>query len=133
MTKTQKTVYYIVTTITSLMFLFSAYSKLSGDPMATAGFATAHLPLWFMYFIGAAEVLGGIALWIPKLQKWAVYGLSIIMIGAIIVTAIFVSVPMAIIPLVFFVFLVTILKLGKKRGAAPTNIQNVPATPVQTL
>jgi uncharacterized membrane protein YphA (DoxX/SURF4 family) len=119
MTKKQKIIYYVLLVAVSALFLFSSYSKLSSDPTQVAGFAQAHLPLWFMYFIGAAELAGAIGLWLPKLQKWAVYGLEIIMVGAVVTTVIFVSAVMAILPLVVGVILWYILKLGNKRSAAP--------------
>jgi uncharacterized membrane protein YphA (DoxX/SURF4 family) len=119
MTKTQKIVYYVLLVLVSADFLFSSYSKLTSDPMQVAGFTTAHLPMWFMYFIGVAELAGVIGLWLPKLQKWAVYGLEIIMVGAIVVTVIFVNIPMALIPLVVGALLWYIMKLGMKKSAAP--------------
>lgn len=125
MTKTKKIVYYILLVLVSVMFVFSAYSKLSGDPMAAAGFAKAHLPLWFMYFIGIAELAGGIGLWIPKLQKWAIYGLYIILVGAVVVTAIFENPLLALFPVVFIILLTIILKLDKKMRlstSVPTDI-----------
>jgi uncharacterized membrane protein YphA (DoxX/SURF4 family) len=124
MTKTQKIVYRVLLVIVSALFLFSAFSKLSGNPMAEAGFTVAHLPIWFMYFIGIAEVAGAIGLWIPKLQKWAVYGLEIIMVGAVVVTAVYVSVVMALMPLINGIFLAIILKLGAKSNMQTTAPMN---------
>lgn len=127
MTTTQKVIYYVLLVIVSALFLFAAFPKLTGDPMAVAGFTQAHLPIWFMYFIGIVEVLGVIGLWIPKTTKWAAWGLMIIMVGAVITTAVFTSVAMAIMPLVVGIVLWYITCLAKKRGvtapaasAAPT-------------
>jgi hypothetical protein len=103
--------------IVSALFLFSAYSKLSGDPMAIAGFAQAHLPIWFMYFIGIAEVLGAIGLWVKKFRTWSIYGLIIILAGAIITTAIFVSLPMALFPLIVAILLGIISWLNKIKNS----------------
>ncbi len=119
MTKTNNIVYNVLRVLLSALFIFSAYTKLSGDPTQVAGFATAHLPIWFMYFIGAAELLGAIGLWLPKLQKWAICGLEIIMVGAVVVTAIFVSISMAIVPLVVGALLCYVSRLAKKGSAAP--------------
>ncbi len=129
MTKTNKIVYNVLRVILTALFLFSAYAKLSGDPMQVAGFATAHLPVWFMYFIGAAELAGAIGLWIPKLVKWAVCGLQIIMVGAIVTTAIFVSIPMAILPLVVGVLLWYVCTLAKKGEGAAAPMASAPMTP----
>lgn len=115
MSKTKKIIYYILLVLISALFLFSGYSKLSGNPMVEAGFAVAHLPIWFMYFIGAAEVCGVIGLWIPKLLKLAAWGLFIILAGAVVVTAIFQSVLFAVFPLVTAIILGIILKLSNKK------------------
>jgi uncharacterized membrane protein YphA (DoxX/SURF4 family) len=119
MTTTQKIIYYVLLVLVSVLFLFSGYSKLSSDPMAVAGFAQAHLPLWFMYFIGAAEVLGAIGLWIPKLAKWATYGLYIILAGAVVTTIIFVSTVLALMPLATAIVLYIITRLRTKKSMAP--------------
>jgi putative oxidoreductase len=44
-------------------------------------------PSWFVYFIAAAEVLGGIGLLIPRFTRLAAMGLILIMIGAAFVHA----------------------------------------------
>ncbi|HUD03933.1 MAG TPA: DoxX family protein [Candidatus Paceibacterota bacterium] len=119
MTKTQKIIYYILLVLVSVLFLFSAFSKLTGNPMAEAGFTQAHLPMWFMYFIGIAEVCGVVGLWLSKFQTWAAYGLLIILAGAIVVTAIFQSVAFAAFPIVTAVVLGIILKL--KNSSLSTN------------
>ena len=126
MTKTQKVMYYILLVLVSAVFLFAAYPKFTADPSAVQGFAVAHLPIWFMYFIGVCEVLGVIGLWIAKAQKWAVWGLMIVMVGAIVTTVIFQPVVLAILPVAVGVMLYFILSLGKKRG---TNAPAAPAAP----
>lgn len=114
MTKNQKIIYYILLVLVSLVFIMGAYPKLVSDPMSVAGFAKAHLPLWFMYFIGVAEVAGAIGLWIRSLSIYAAYGLFIIMIGAAIVTILFDNPVMAIFPVVIGAMLWFIVKLGRK-------------------
>lgn len=114
MTKTQKVIFYILLVIITALFLFTSYDKLSGDPMAKAGFAVAHLSVGFMYFIGVCELLGAIGLWIPKLRNWAAGGLFIILAGAIVTTAIFVSIPMVLFPLIAAVILALVVWLGNK-------------------
>ncbi len=119
MTKAQKVIFYILLVLITALFLFTSYDKLSGDPMAKAGFAVAHLPVWFMYFIGVCELLGAIGLWIPKLRNWAAGGLFIILAGALVTTLIYVNVVMAILPVVTAIVLAIIVWLGKKKGSAP--------------
>ena len=122
MTKTQKIVYYVLNVLLSVLFLFSAYSKLIADPQAIQGFAVAGLPIWFMYTIGALEVLGAIGLWVRKIAPVAAAGLVIIMVAATILTAVFMSVPFAALPLVVGIILVIQIWLGSKRvSAAPAS------------
>ena len=120
MTKAHKIAFYILLVLTSALFLFTSYDKLSGDPMAKAGFAVAHLSVGFMYFIGVCELLGAIGLWIPKLRNWAAAGLFIILAGAVITTAIFVSAVEALFPLIAAVLLALVVWLGNKKHSAPT-------------
>ena len=120
--KIQKITYYTLQTLLSIGFLAAAYSKVTADPQAVAGFATAHLPLWFMYFIGYAEIAGAIGLWIPRLSRYAAYGLWIILAGAVVTIIIFVSASMTIMPITFAIILGIIFWLGRKKG----QIQNTP-------
>lgn len=117
MTKTQKIAYYVLTALLSLGFLFAAYPKLIGDSTAAQGFQAAHLPIWFMYFIGACEVIGVIGLWIPKLARWASYGLGVILAGAIVVTVFTNPIAYAIVPVVFAIVLWIAVRLRNKKGA----------------
>ena len=118
MTTTKKIVYYTLLTLISLAFIATSYSKLTGAPAAVAGFAQAHLPVWFMYFIGLAELLGGIALWIPKISKWATYGLYIILDGATIVTLFLNTTIMILMPISFAIVLAIVRHLGKQKSSA---------------
>jgi len=116
MTKTQKITYYVLLTLLSLGFIAAGIPKLMADPQAVAGFAMAHLPLWFLYFIGVAEIAGAIGLWIPKLFRYAAYGLWIILAGAVVTTIAFTTTPgMAVMPVVYGIILGIIFWLHKKR------------------
>ncbi len=101
MLKLQKITFWTLLALISLAFVLASSGKILSDPMAVAGFATLHLPVWFMHFIGYAELLGAIGLWIPKLSRYAMGGLSIILLGAIVMTSFFESISMAIIPFVY--------------------------------
>ncbi|MGD1844749.1 MAG: DoxX family protein [Salibacteraceae bacterium] len=50
----------------------------------SAQFAAYGYPIWFMYFIGVAEIAGVIGLFIPKLRILAASGLLVIMVGAFV-------------------------------------------------
>lgn len=116
MTKTQKIIYYILLIIVSALFLLASYAKLTGNAGAEADFTIVHLPVWFMYFIGIAELLGAIGLWIRCLQAYAAAGLSIILAGAVVITAAFFSVPEALFPLATAAVLGIIVWLHNKKA-----------------
>lgn len=117
MTKKQKIVYYVLLVAVSALFIVASLSKLTGQTAAEAGFTVSHLPIWFMYFVGIAEMCGVIGLWTtPKLQQWAAYGLYIVLIGAVVTTAMYESVALAIFPLVTGIVLSIVVSLGKKRS-----------------
>ena len=113
----KKILYYVLLGAISATFLVASYSKLTANPGAEAAFTTAHLPIWFMYFIGVAEACGVVGLWIKRLTIAAACGLFIILAGAIIITAIYVSVPEALFPLVTATLLGVIVWLHCKNRA----------------
>jgi putative oxidoreductase len=125
MTKSQKISYFVLLAITSALFVFTGYSKLASVPQVVQGFQVAHLPIWFMYFVGICEILGAIGLWFGvasnatsrKISLWAAYGLYIILAGAVITSAMFVSVSSAVFPLLVGVIIGVIVWLGNKRTA----------------
>ncbi|HEY2824748.1 MAG TPA: DoxX family protein [Gemmatimonadales bacterium] len=41
-------------------------------------------PMWFMYAVGAVEMIGGLALFVPRVASWAAMGLMAVMIGAVV-------------------------------------------------
>jgi hypothetical protein len=82
---------WIVQGLLAALFLFAGGAKLvmSADQMA----GPVALPLWFLRFIGVAEVLGALGLVFPGLLRirpgltpLAAAGLVIIMIGATVIT-----------------------------------------------
>jgi hypothetical protein len=117
-TKRETFIYYLLLTMMSLGFIGASLPKLMGDPHAIAGFAQAHLPAWFMYFVGCCELAGAIGLWIRKLSLYAAYGLWIILAGAVVTTLIFVNASMAVMPLVYALVLWIIVWMQKRRNAA---------------
>ena len=71
---------WIILGLVALGFMLAAAGKLTGA--ATPMFANWGYPVWFATVIGVAELLGAIGLLIPKTTKYAVFGLTLIMIGA---------------------------------------------------
>lgn len=75
--------FWVLTGLLAAAFIMSGSTKLVGDQAMAAEYQRWGYPLWFMTFIGAAEVLGGLALLVPGLVTIASSGLVVIMVGAI--------------------------------------------------
>ena len=101
---------WIIQILLALMFLFAGGTKLwlPADVLQSMGPPSAIVfPGWFMKFIGLCEVLGAFGLILPgifrrqqHLTPLAAIGLTIIMIGAVVVTAMGPGFKFAISPLV---------------------------------
>lgn len=94
---------WIVQVLLAALFLFAGGFKLVVPIEAMAG--PVALPGWFLRFIGAAEVLGGLGLILPglfrirtELTPLAAAGLVVIMIGATVVTVAAGTIPPALFP-----------------------------------
>ena len=87
-------VLWIIQILLALLFVFSGLTKLV--PIMTMPPPPPNVwmpPIWFLKFIGVCELLGGLGLVLPGLfhrQQYltvlAAIGLTIIMIGAVVVT-----------------------------------------------
>jgi uncharacterized membrane protein YphA (DoxX/SURF4 family) len=101
-------VLWIIQILLALLFLFSGVTKLLPIiPMPPPPPGAWMPPMWFLKFIGLCEFLGALGLVLPGLfnrQKyltvWAAIGLTIIMIGAVVITIMGPGFKMAITPLV---------------------------------
>ena len=71
---------WVLAILLALGFFAAAAGKLRGA--ATPMFVHWGYPAWFATFIGVLELVGGIGLLIPKTTRYAVLGLTMIMIGA---------------------------------------------------
>lgn len=101
---------WIIQILLTLLFLFAGGTKLVLPMeilMAQASPNAIALPGWFIRFIGAVEVLGALGLILPgvlrrhqHLTALAALGLTIVMIGAVVVTTMGDGFKMAITPLV---------------------------------
>jgi uncharacterized membrane protein YphA (DoxX/SURF4 family) len=101
---------WIIQILLALLFLFAGGIKLVIPPdklQAQAPPGAIHFPGWFLIFIGVCEVLGGLGLILPGLTRTrkgltalAALGLTIIMIGAVIVSVIGQAISAAIMPLI---------------------------------
>lgn len=97
-----------------LAYLMSAYSKLSADPVAVAGFELIGLGRPGLYAIGVIELLGALGLLVPRLMGLAATGLVLLMIGATITTAVVIGGALVVVPAVYLV-LVSILAYARRR------------------
>ena len=59
---------WILTGLVALAFAGAAISKLAGTNMMIENFARWGLPTWFMYLTGVVEVIGVVALLIPRVS-----------------------------------------------------------------
>jgi uncharacterized membrane protein YphA (DoxX/SURF4 family) len=124
MLKLQKITYWTLLTLISLAFVLASLGKIMTDPTAVAGFTSLHLPIWFMHFVGYAELLGAIGLWIPKLSRYAMGGLSIILLGAITTTSFFEGISTALIPFVYLLIFGVIIWSKKIIGNQTRSTEN---------
>ena len=77
--------YWLTTGIMAALSLFAAFSYLSGDPKAIAGFAHLGYPQQLRIILGVAKGLGAIVLVIPgfgRLKEWAYAGFTFAWISA---------------------------------------------------
>lgn len=80
--KGRKIAAWVLITLVAAGFCMAALGKFSGAQAEM--FAQWGYPAWFALFIGSLEGLGAIGLLVPKTTRWAVYGLTLIMLGAAI-------------------------------------------------
>ncbi|MEZ5346890.1 MAG: DoxX family protein [Pyrinomonadaceae bacterium] len=79
-TKASNLISWVLVVLLALGFLLASLGKLTGAQ--TQMFEQWGYPSWFAYIIGIAELAGAIGLLIPKFTKFAILGLTLIMIGA---------------------------------------------------
>lgn len=68
------------------VYAFSAYGKLTAEAQNVAGFEAMGLGMPGMYVIGALELAGAIAMFVPALTGLAAACFVALMIGAVILT-----------------------------------------------
>jgi uncharacterized membrane protein YphA (DoxX/SURF4 family) len=79
-------VLWVLSVLAAAEFLFAGGLKLVGNETMVAIFRQIGWGDWFRYFIGVIEVLGGIGLLFPPRARGAALVLSLVMIGAIVMT-----------------------------------------------
>ncbi|HYV84207.1 MAG TPA: DoxX family protein [Pyrinomonadaceae bacterium] len=101
-------VLWIIQILLALLFLFSGITKLFPIiPMPPPPPDMWIPPMWFLKFIGLCEVLGALGLVLPGLLRrqqyltvWAAIGLTIIMIGAVVVSVMGMGIAAGVTPLI---------------------------------
>ena len=68
----------------SLMFLPTAFFKLTDFFLAVQFFTNWGIPPWMMHFIGASELAGAIGLLAPRTRPAAAFALFLLMIGGFV-------------------------------------------------
>jgi uncharacterized membrane protein YphA (DoxX/SURF4 family) len=68
------------------VFAFSAFGKLTAEAQNVAGFEAMGLGTTGMYIIGALELAGAIAMFVPRLTGLAATCFVALMVGAVIIT-----------------------------------------------
>ncbi len=115
---------WVIQGLLAAVFLMSGLSKLLTPPEVMAAQMALPLPIWFIQFIGACEVLGALGLVLPGLlhirtglTPLAAAGLTIIMVGAVVTTLLGgYGIAVALMPLVVLV-LVAFVAYGRTRLA----------------
>ena len=115
-------VLWIIQILLALLFLFAGVTKLFPIiPMPPPPPGMWMPPMWFLKFIGLCEFLGALGLVLPGLFRrqryltvWAAIGLTIIMIGAVVVTVMTMGAAAAVTPLI--VLLLCLFVVYGRRG-----------------
>lgn len=81
---------WVLSGLLVVFFAGGAIGKLAGSQEMVEAFHGWGYPAWFMYVIGASEILGAILLLFPRknmlgtpLRFWGAVGLTVIMAGAV--------------------------------------------------
>ena len=99
---------WVFQVLLAAMFLFAGGNKLGGNPQMVGLFEVIGPGQWFRYLTGGLEVLGGIALLVPRLAGAGAALLVPVMLGAI-ATHLFVVHNSPAIPLVLLAGLVFVV------------------------
>lgn len=67
----------------TVVFLVAGGMKFAAVPFEVAGFARFGYPLWFMYVVGALQLLGAVLLWTRGCVALGAGLLAVLMVGAV--------------------------------------------------
>lgn len=74
---------WILSGLLATLFVLASLGKITGHEMTVEMFTEWGYAPWFMYLIGVLEIAGAVGLLVPKLWRWAILGLEILMLGAV--------------------------------------------------
>jgi uncharacterized membrane protein YphA (DoxX/SURF4 family) len=94
----------------SLMFLPTAFFKLTDFFLAVQFFANWGIPLWMMHFIGVSELAGAIGLLVPRTRPSAAFALFLLMIGGFVTHVTHSEYFLAVMPIVYGAGLYLLMK-----------------------
>ncbi len=119
MSNGKKITYWVLAGIPAAMFLVASFFKLTSSDAMVQIFTHFGYPLWFMYFIGIAELAGALGLLFgsilhPILPRLAALGLIILMLGAVVSHGTHDPIVMAIPAALVIAVLVAFLYVGKQ-------------------
>ena len=107
---------WILVVLMAAGYLLAAAGKLTG--VAASMFEGWGYAPWFMMLIGVLELAGAIGLLIPKLTRFAILGLTVIMLGAMYTHLTNDQSAQVVRPMIFLAFLWSIWFLRGRPGAA---------------
>ncbi|WP_433292103.1 DoxX family protein [Pseudonocardia sp. CA-142604] len=99
--------------VLAAVYAFSAFGKLTAEAQNVAGFEAMGLGMPGMYIIGALELAGAIAMFIPRLTGLAALCFVLLMIGAVTITLAIGGGILAVLPAVVLV-LAAIVAYGRR-------------------
>ena len=105
MKKSKLILNWILRILLSIGFLLASLGKLTSNISVLDMFENWGYPDWFHLFIGAIELIMAILILIPKTLKFAILGITIILIGAIITHLVNDPILEIIRPIIFFILL----------------------------
>ncbi len=85
-TRVANAVLWVLQVLLAVVYAFSASGKLTADAQNVAGFEAMGLGVTGMYVIGALELAGAIAMFVPRLTGLAALCFVALMTGAVILT-----------------------------------------------
>jgi uncharacterized membrane protein YphA (DoxX/SURF4 family) len=107
---------WVLRVLLGAVFLLAAFMKLSGKPMMVAEFDKVGLGQWFRYFTASLEVIGGVAVFIPRFSIKGALVLLLVDAGAFVAQVSVLHIDW-IHTIVIAALLGTLVQLQRKSGA----------------